>query len=131
MDFHRNLGYLDVNVIRYRRGISMSFTTVADGQETADFGEARVHGHELITQFKDADMRLRLAIETDNDADICLYGDRVDELFAQMLALNAQSCAEQNAVLRFMVDRFVVREDCSAEMRRAVCERLLAALPAG
>ena len=59
MDFHRNLGYLDVNVIRYRRGISMSFTTVADGQETADFGEARVHGHELITQFKDADMRLR------------------------------------------------------------------------
>ena len=81
---------------------------------------------ELISAFKDADMRLRLAIEQDCDADIEQYGDVVDQLVSAMLALETEDRSERATLLRYLVDRFVMRDDCGAEMRRAVCDKLLA-----
>ena len=81
---------------------------------------------ELISAFKVADMRLRLAIEQDNDGDIGQFGDEVDRLVDAMLAFETGHSQERTALLRFLVDRFVLRDDCGTEMRRAVCDKLLA-----
>lgn len=81
---------------------------------------------ELISTFKQADMRLRLAIEQDCDADIELYGDTVDQLVTAMLSFETEDRCERATMLRYLVDRFVLRDDCGAEMRRAVCDKLLA-----
>lgn len=80
---------------------------------------------ELITAFKMADMRLRLAIEQDRDAEIGQYGDQIDGLVSAMLQFDTDGSSERATMLRFLVDRFVLREDTSTELRRAVCEKLL------
>ena len=81
--------------------------------------------HELIEAFKSADMRLRLAIEQDQEGDIGEYGDQVDRLVAAMLEFDTELSHERAPLLRFLVDRFVLREDTSTELRRAVCDKLL------
>lgn len=80
---------------------------------------------ELINGFKIADMRLRLAIEQDRDAEIMQFGNQVDELVTAMLEFNTDGCSDRATLLRFLVDRFVLREDTSTELRRAVCDKLL------
>jgi hypothetical protein len=81
---------------------------------------------ELISAFKSADMKLRLAIEQDCDADIVRVGEEVDHLVSALLACDTEHPGERATLLRFLVDRFVLREDTSTEMRRAVCDKLLA-----
>ena len=81
---------------------------------------------DLISTFKDADMRLRLAIEQDCDADIECYGALVDQLVSKMLAFETEDREQRATMLRFLVDRFVLRDDCGPEMRRTVCDKLLA-----
>ena len=43
-----------------------------------------------------------------------------------MLAFETVDRCERATMLRYLVDRFVLRDDCGAEMRRAVCDKLLA-----
>ncbi|NKB51148.1 MAG: hypothetical protein GKR97_02815 [Rhizobiaceae bacterium] len=79
----------------------------------------------LITAYKVADMRLRLAIEQDREVDIATFGDQVDLLVKAMLEYDTTAPQERASLLRFLVDRFVLREDSSTELRRAVCDKLL------
>ena len=94
--------------------------------QIVDGSTAELSAVELISAFKDADMRLRLAIEQDCDADIEHYGETVDQLVSAMLTYDAQGRGDQATLLRFLVDRFVLRDDCGEDMRRAVCDKLLA-----
>ncbi|MEP1209015.1 MAG: hypothetical protein ABJM29_20015 [Rhizobiaceae bacterium] len=80
---------------------------------------------ELINAFKLADMQLRLAIEQEQEDQIGQFGDQVDQLVSDMLAFDTDTSSERPVLLRFLVDRFVLREDSSTELRRAVCEKLL------
>lgn len=96
------------------------------GDLIVDGSTAEVSAVELISTFKHADMHLRLAIEQDCDADIEFYGDTVDQLVSAMLAYETEDRSERATLLRYLVDRFVLRDDCGAEMRRAVCDKLLA-----
>ncbi len=80
---------------------------------------------ELITAFKVADMRLRLAIEQDCEHDIAACGDQVDHLVKAMLEYDTNASQQRAPLLRFLVDRFVLREDSSTELRRTVCDKLL------
>ena len=89
--------------------------------DTAEF----LFAHELIEEFKSADMRLRLAIEQDQENDIVEFGEQVDRLVKTMLEFDTDHSPERATMLRFLVDRFVLREDTSTELRRAVCNKLL------
>lgn len=91
-----------------------------------DRSTSQLSALELISAFKSADMSLRLAIEQDNEANIIRFSQVVDQQVQAMLGFETGDTAERAALLRFLVDRFVLREDSGTEMRRAVCDKLLA-----
>ena len=99
-------------------------SSAAEVQHESDAAEF-LSAHELIEAFKSADMRLRLAIEQDCEDDIGTYGDQVDQFVTSMLDFDTDHSPERASMLRFLVDRFVLREDTSTELRRAVCDKLL------
>lgn len=84
------------------------------------------HAGPLIEAFKHADLNLRLAIERDESEKIGRYGNKVDQLADMMLSLTPSSKSEALTLYRFLVDRFVLRDETSAELRKKICDRLLA-----
>ena len=103
----------------------MNFVSNAVEQQQESGAFEYESAHELVSAFKEADMRLRLAIEQDQDQQIGQYGDQVDRLVKAMLDYDTDASFERVPLLRFLVDRFVLREDTSTELRRAVCDKLL------
>ncbi len=103
----------------------MNFVSNAVEQQQESGAFEYEPAHELVSAFKEADMRLRLAIEQDQDQQIGQYGDQVDRLVKAMLDYDTDASFERVPLLRFLVDRFVLREDTSTELRRAVCDKLL------
>lgn len=84
------------------------------------------HVDPLIEAFERADLELRLAIERDEGEKIGQYGDKVDQLADMMLSLTPSTKSEALVLYRFLVNRFILRDETSAEMRKKICDRMLA-----
>ena len=82
-------------------------------------------GEELIEKFQDADRSLRLCIEQGDDSSIRDMGAYADQLFERLVDFQSEDTFELKNVMQFLVDRFVVNDISSADLRRRVCERLL------
>ena len=94
-------------------------------------GSASMHdltelsGEELIEKFQDADRSLRICIEQGDDQSIRDMGAYTDMIFDRLVNFETDDKIELKNVMEFLVDRFVVNDISSADLRRQVCDRLL------
>lgn len=93
--------------------------------EPANSTEIYDHVDVLIEAFERADLNLRLAIERDESEKIGPCGDKVDQLADMMLSLTPSTNSEAQVLYRFLVKRFILRDETSVDMRKKICDRML------
>jgi len=79
----------------------------------------------FIAEFHQAETRLKLAIEQDDDEKISTAASAVDLVMEQLLNLQCENPADNKKLFEFLVERFVISDNSSEQLRMRVCEKLL------
>jgi len=92
----------------------------------------KVHGcadvDGVIAAFNDADLQLKVAIESDDDDLISETSRRIDTAIDNLFSLNCECVEEKRVLYRFLMNQFVIDDGSSATLRSRVCEKVLAEL---
>jgi len=80
---------------------------------------------QLISQFRETDHKLRLALERDDLEHIRELGEAADALIDKMINSDFDSRDEQKALLTFLVNQFVLEGAQETGLKKLICDRLL------
>ncbi|MEM7069972.1 MAG: hypothetical protein AAF478_13925 [Pseudomonadota bacterium] len=79
----------------------------------------------LISAFRETDRNLSDAVEEDDMQLIRQLGAEADRLIEEMINCDCESKKEQELLLKFLIERFVLEQDDEASLKKRICDRLL------
>jgi len=80
---------------------------------------------DLLHSFNSADMRLLLAIEQDESSLIQTASRDTEIAINQLFDFKCKTVSDELALSRFLVDRFVLGDSTSDELRKRACNKIL------
>lgn len=83
---------------------------------------------ELIVTFKNADLRLKLAIEKDSEHEIDKFSAIADEAINKMVSIQYTNDDASRRLYKFLLKEFVLDENVNYEMRKQICESIIGEL---
>lgn len=83
---------------------------------------------DLIAAFKDAEVKLRIALQTGDEEQLPVLEREADLLIDQLIDRNFETRHERQMVMQFLVDRFVLEDQSPESLPRRICDKLISSL---